>query len=317
MWQPIAFITNPIETNINLPIKIGQHFLFRKANSEEIDVIKNYISPSFAGGTMNQNPYEQYYKFKGESKSVGTLTNLDSTDFRYFVMQLENIAGLNLLSENPIDILQIASDLTDAELKFDLTIYQPKIATIKHNSLHKQTNTLKYLMFEHYNFTSTDLKELEFLFNKVEEHYNHDELLTSSLSIYRLLQDSPDYHSYINLNYFALLEMLVTSRPGENDPSISKQLKNKTKRILELNNFNLCFGEYFIQSSENNIWNKLYEYRCCLAHGSNADFGKDLKKLKSEEVVFSYLKELLKKLFKSYLLNITTASEIKMDLNFA
>ncbi len=317
MWHPIAFITTPIDVSVELPVQIGDNLLLRKAKNDEIRIIKHYVSPSFAGGMMNQNPYEQYYKFKNNSKSVATLSNLDVADFRYFVVELKNIGGLNLLNENPIDILQIASDLTKSELKFDLTIFLPKIATIKHNSLHKQTNGLKYGLFDHYDFTLSDIEELKQNYNLVSKQYLKDEFLTRALSNFRLLQETPDYYSYLNLNLFALLEMLVTSRPGINTPSIINQLKTKTKRILDLENFKLSFEEVFIETNENHIWNKLYDYRSCLAHGSFVNFEKELKKLKSEEVVFDFLKNLLKKLLKIFLLQKENALEIKKDLKLS
>jgi|GEM_PF-4947361 len=314
MWRPIAFITNPIKANIELPIKIGSNFQLRKATINEIKVIKNHIAPLFAGAIMNQNPYEQFYKRKGDNESVGTLKNLDSNDLRYFVVELENLGGLNLIQDNPLDALQIASYLTNAELKFDITFYTPKIVTIQHNSLHKQTNNLKYLMFDHYEFNSSDFDELTQTYTVVSKYFHSDDFLTRALLIYRLLQESPDYHDYINLNYFALLEMLVTSRPGINDPSILKQLKVKTKDILDLEGFELNFNKYFEESSENNIWNKLYNYRSCLAHGSAVNFEKEQKKLRSQEIVFKFLKTLLKKIFKSFIFNRDKAIVIKSGL---
>lgn len=317
MWCPIIFITNPIDVRVNLPFRIGYHFLFRKATSEEIPAIKHYITPSFSGGIMNQNPYEQKYTFENESKTIGKLTDLPRIDWRYFVFELQNIDGMNLLNESPVDTLRIASDLTKAELKFDIELFQPRIAKIKHNSLHKSTNQLKHEMFDHYSYTKSDLEDLTTIYKTVGKYYRSNEFISEALTFYHLLQDTPDILNFINLNYFSILEMLVTKRPNEKQPSISAQLKYKTQKILDLEIFDLDFDDSFTVSSEINIWNKLYEYRSCLAHGSQANFRKKLKKLNSEKTVNHYLKGLLKKLFRCYLFNYSNAYVIKNDLNFA
>jgi len=317
MWKPIIFIINPIDVRCDLPSKIGSHFLLRRATQEEIPVIKHYLAPSFAGAIMNQNPYEQKYLFKNENKSVGKLTNLPQNDWRYFVIELQNMSGQNLLQKSPIDLLRVAADLTNAELKFDIELLDPRIVNIRHNSLHKITNGLKFLIFDHYVYSEKDLEDLRTVYTAVSKYFMSNEFLSRSLTFFNLLQDVPSYLNFVNLNYFSILEMLVTIKSNTEKPSITEQLKYKTQKILELEGFSLSFGDSFEVTSNNNVWNKLYEYRSCLAHGSHADFGHGLKKLKSEENVHSFLKDLLKKLFRCYLFNFENALKLKNDLNFA
>lgn len=315
MKYPIIFITNPIDVKIILPHSVGEHFLFRKATIEEIQIIKHYIAPSFANGMMSQNPYEQIYKFDNETKTVGKLDDLPKSDWRYFVFELQNDTGL--LNGNQVDVLRISSDLTNVELKFDLEIYQPEIVKIKHNSLYKTTNKLRLMMFSHIPLMLRDLEDLEIVYAAVSKYFRNDEFLTKALTSYHILQEIPEILDFINLNYFSILEMLVTTKPKDKQPSISKQLKTKTQKILDLDSVDINFGDYFTLTSLNNIWNNLYEYRSCLAHGSHADFIKKFKKINSEKIINDFLKELLKKLFRTYLFHYRRALEIKRDLEYA
>jgi len=93
------------------------------------------------------------------------------------------------------------------------------------------------------------------------------------------------------LGYFALIESILTHAPKLSDPydSITRQIKSKMALLHERFEFAPDY-RVFGEVKPDKIWSSLYSYRSKVAHGSQPDFSKDLKIIKSHETALYFIR---------------------------
>jgi hypothetical protein len=118
-----------------------------------------------------------------------------------------------------------------------------------------------------------------------------------------------------SLQVFTILELILTHKTRNSDESIGNQLCSK---IILLNNMILPkidilkhFGNIPDHFTEKNMLEKIYLYRCCIAHGSDPDFNDKLQHLRNSETVYSLILQILRKVLVIALGNTSLLIDLK------
>jgi hypothetical protein len=88
------------------------------------------------------------------------------------------------------------------------------------------------------------------------------------------------------LGFFMILEMLLTHNPNDKEigDSLSHQISRKVTLIQSRLSQPLNYAAFGVDVAHVRLWKTLYAFRSGIAHGSSADFAKDLKLLRSPQV---------------------------------
>jgi Apea-like HEPN len=119
----------------------------------------------------------------------------------------------------------------------------------------------------------TNLKDVEL---KLRSYNATEPSLNAALDDYLALRQIENHPNMVFLGLFAILEMLITHKPDDNDPysSITRQMKKKMALLDRRLRLPLSYAEFGKTASAEKIWSALYSVRSAIAHGRRPDFHK-------------------------------------------
>lgn len=314
----ISFVASHIDVEGELPLELLPNYVFRKANDDEIDIVRKKIFNSIpAGGFVRQLPYE--YIVREEIHERQTSFHYDpipKEKWKYWVIGFEGHG-------NEIQEIKKSASLLpfDLELAFETgNIIHGEEKTQGTWSNQIPLNIIEYL--SDHEFASKNAKKItskELL--KIKEYHDlimdlNDDygFVKHALENFMDLKRIPKNSDMLVVGYFSIIESLVTHAPRltETLDSISHQLKNKMIMLQKKYDNPIITDIYFKNIKTDKALAKLYSYRSAIAHGSKVDLTRGpLEVLKSKDNVLSYLKHNVKELIIIALRNPDFMSDLK------
>lgn len=294
--ESFAFIFNNLEPAFSEELEIIPQHIFRKAKAEEVTKIKEIIiqiGPLFISEKCL--PYEVKWekKVNGNSYSASILPD---KDWRYHVIAFE---GTN----KEMCELAHASSLIKNHLDFGLTFTNwitpdgtgALCSDNVQNTLNYYCNYLNPLNRKPSRITKEELYSIKMYYDSIKA-LPRDSYLYKAIENLDTLKTIPHKSELLILGYFTIIESIITHKSkGAEDLSQRHQFANKLILLRKRFVRQLNISQYFQEGKEETIWKRLYDYRSCLAHGSNPDFSSnDFKILKDKQSVFSFIHETLK-----------------------
>lgn len=140
--------------------------------------------------------------------------------------------------------------------------------------------------------TNVDLKTIRSAWLKFKGYKTEFPFLEKAASFLYDLNMIPRHHDLYFLGLFAILELMLTHKPGDRDnaDSLNHQIKTKvpllTKRMLQKPNYT----QFDQSAGEEKLWTLLYGVRSDIAHGTKLAFGNaKYKILKDRENALTFL----------------------------
>ncbi len=280
-----TFILNYLEIGIELPYKIDNNYILRKASLEEIDLIYKYLNvvnlENF-DSPISPDRFTEIYKYNilfDEKNRLNFHSIQKKSDWKMYV--IETVKKTISFSEITQAAYLTTNSLT-ANLSFQID--KKKGSRLKgffsevSDFYDKQEFSREYLNKEYYtnNFVDksfvTQFEEILNLINRLDKNSYLRSILWNirELSLHRFTS------VFKPLIYFVLWEQLLAHHPTGNGDSITKQLKSKiqllSNRMTGIYKINLA--EYLADenTSLDKIISVLYSYRSSLIHSGKCDF---------------------------------------------
>jgi len=276
----VTFILDYIEPNIELPYKLSDSHILRKATIEEIKVIKNRLNRFQVMNDTTEflskiNLAEIYqYKIEQNVRNEIIYTEIENReDWKYFVVET---IGKSISFSEITEAFYLSKKMFNACLSFIINLesqksnngkgFDTEIFNFYTNLQHKTSyfdsisKIVKIIDEEVCNEISSILGSIQ----KNRSHDNINDVLFSLREIH-----FGNFHSKTRiLHYFTLWEQLLAHKPRGDGDSINKQLSNK---IILLNNRS---EDYKISISEildseidiKKLIGKLYSIRSSVIH---------------------------------------------------
>ena len=287
----------------DLPLQIIPDHTFRKAHKSEIEEIEKILSISQPPWTnINRARYRSKIRIEKSADDASyNFEELPESDWKYWVIafegwneKLHEIEKCALLVEPDLDFgFQIIYEYEYQAGKVGAHTYMPIHLVEKYTSHENSMTNAKEI-------STNELKKISKFYKltcNVKPEYSYiNHSLENFLSIRRI----PERSELLIVGYFSIIEALITHAPRltETLDSISHQIRNKMILLRKKFSRQIVYDLYFKDALEKKIWQKLYSYRSCLAHGNTPDFGKEFKILVDNRSILAFLKENIKELFK-------------------
>ncbi|MFB6320842.1 hypothetical protein [Saccharicrinis sp. FJH54] len=314
------FIGNILETDIELPIHINYGYELKKANSNQIKIIKTrleLIQQATQLFPININPYESEF-IKSEKDNSYLIKHPKNTNqWKYWIIELDcYVDDFEKQSENiskNIKIIDSALLVSESNIQLLWGFLHYRINEIKvdvdgiSSQSYRPLNFFKSLSIVNPKTTlinTANLNEIQQLTNLIEKLFSNDKYLTIRKIIDDLINfyEIPPKSPYRIIGLFSILEYLLTT--FDSGKSINKQLQTKLNLLNNRFSEKLNVSEFFKISTETKfekIIEKLYAYRSDIAHGNNIDFEKKLQILNNNELVENFLLTMVKRTIKQSL----------------
>ncbi|MEH2092169.1 hypothetical protein [Nostoc sp.] len=310
-----AFVANLLDVNCNLPFKVIEDCYFQKADSLQIDKIKNYLSDSGHFTQLfrfNLSPYEFVYVEDTNMPQQNTLTGqpLEPQDWKYYV--------LNFYDDNSkIYDLSKTANLVEIELDFGLQfIYSKelKIFGIQKNPIYTfnyfhEMNSRLPLVESIDDIILQDLGSIYQNYQQLDEIKYPD--IKEAINMLEELKHIPHSSKFKILGLFTIIEFLITHKSIDTGDSITRQVTNKINLLSKRFSKKLNYCQFFGNTPENTVWKKLYAYRSNIAHGGKPDFAKELLVLKDDLTAKKFLKLVVKMLLQHSLIEPQLYADLK------
>ena len=286
-----------------LPFQIAPDISLAKAGRGQTTYIKQHLAEML--GCSQENISRHFEKHRvpdqrdevfAESKKVpGVFVHMNQEDWRYYIVRTRGMSTKRRL--------QLASNLSSFSI--DLSISAPHDFSWTSrsgpiNEYYRAQEPWKDVR----KISKYDLEDLASAYNDVSSitqvlDQEFPELIRAitMLDNLTLLPANSDFQI---LGLFAIIEMLISHSPKQEDrgDSITHQLKSKIPLIC--NRFSKPFdiSTFFLNAKSDKIWGALYSLRSTFAHGGLPDFndmGKH-KLLKDQGHAQEFLTELVKRL---------------------
>lgn len=311
-----AFVVSHIDVQGNLPVELIPDHNFRRAADSEIESIRQLLNasipPHFTGYWPRYDSVVREERYEGSSSYH--FDELPAEKWKYWVIAFE---GNNIR----VHQLEVPLLLLEPEIELGFQVYFTKSA--------QQGDQIGWSMIplhlvEKYahpgaaykNARTITVDELQRigqyfdLCNSIPEQFPFlDHALKNFSSIRRISSRS----ELIAVGYFSIIEALVTHPPrlAETLDSIGHQIRTKISLMNKRFQNPLNYAEYFLPSTEETIWMKLYSYRSALAHGTIPKFESELQILRDHDTVVRFLKGTVKQLLLSGLHDPEFLSDLK------
>jgi hypothetical protein len=304
-----AFLVNRLEFRGPLDIEVVPGHRLNRANADQQAQIKPFLSRFERLPWNIQNWYE--CRWIGEPKGFH-FEPLDPSQFRYWVINFEGVNDKLEYLQFALNGLQFDCDIGFAVLTG--TDLGPSPIMWRDASLIQLTASPGHLdeMKEPDPIQAENLAhDLTIWFTRIQEIEKQFPDIYRALREFDLIKCLPRGSRYEALWHFIVLELLITHNPENDFDTLTHQVKTKMpllsrrfQRSLEITSF------FSSQMEPEKLWAKLYAYRSCLAHGGVPNFKKELQALKTEELVFSFMKSAVKLL----VLQAITEPQLLSDL---
>jgi hypothetical protein len=147
-----------------------------------------------------------------------------------------------------------------------------------------------------------EIREIHSLLTTFYKHREKDAFINKALDDFIKLQELSEQSPFKILDYFSILELLLTTYKPKvsHDSSLNNQLQKKINLLNNQLKNKIDFTNFFKGPDTNTIEtiiDKLYQYRNDIAHGNKSDFENELKILKNKkDNISEFLRTLLKKI---------------------
>lgn len=301
-----AFIANRLNVNFSLPFKIIEDHYFQKANSIQIQHIKNHLKECGYFSyylKFDLSPYEFVcvQDEKNPEKESFKSQRLEPEEWKYYILAFQ---GNNSEISNLVDAANLAE--IELELAF-LFLYHEESGS--YGMLKNPTHSFNYFwemqcnnLFQHEGIESindTHLQEVSLIYQDLKEldeaKYLH---IKEAIKMLEGLKHLPYGSSFRILGLFTIIEFLITHKPIDTGDSITRQVTSKMALLSKRFSRQLDYSLFLKDIAESTIWKKLYAYRSCIAHGTQADFNKELSILKNGSTATKFLKLVVKTLLR-------------------
>lgn len=224
----------------------------------------------------------------------------DPSELNFFV--------IDGLKADAVQSLHQAFDLSPVELDVALSRTPTSIAWHRLGVFdhHNESDRLSEL-------GNSEISETTEIFEQLARHDNQVVDLKPAIAELGQLKTFPAHSNLRILGYFAVIESLLTHKPDGKDPTDSLTRQMKTKLTLIGNRWNKMLKlENFGEKEPKKIWEAMYEYRSCIAHGNPIAFNeKKLKPLIDQQHVFKLVRSAAKAAIRFYLEDLQLAMDLK------
>jgi len=311
--ESFIFVLNNINVEGELPIEVAPGHFLNRAHSEQTIKIKDLLQlcvPFGPSAIFNCLPYEA--DFSRTSGSSGyQLEPLPKEKWRYWIVSFK---GPNTELEH----IGSAASLLRNDLELGFTVFRK--SSIAGGAGYGWHAPSLFSFFENQamgqpavSITVDELREISENYNLIKNLSPDHEHITRAFRKFRDLKSLPRSSELVTIGLFSLIESLVTHCPKltESSDSLMHQIRTKIPLLSKLFRRRLDYLDYFDDAKEENIWNKLYEYRSRIVHGENSDLSGTLKVLKNRKTVHEFLKEITKLLLLLALREPTLLTDLK------
>lgn len=296
-----AFLITHVNVRGELPIEVIPRHIFRKARPSEIEIIEHHLNKLLASAFRRWPSYNAkvVIESQNENSSSFRFEELPVEQWKYWVIAYEG-------SVSAVHTLTPAASLLDPEIEFGFEIFfsepdqRGKVVGYSSMPLHltEAYSSADVTFRQPFDFDvrSFDrIRELAALERALADGYDFIKHAFQNFSAIRQISHTSEFRA---VGYFSVIEALITHTPRSNETldSISHQVRNKAVLLRKRFERPINPCDHFAQTDERKIWNDLYSYRSCLAHGGVADFEAGFKKLKNQDHVQRFLREFIKEL---------------------
>ena len=300
MKSGLVFVFTHIDFEDDLPVEIIPGHFFRRASTNESSFIRELLSRS-AYPVLNRGlAYEHIVKEERRENGASFHRELLPPEkWKYWVIAFNG-------SNFQIRDLEYAAQLIEHDLDFGFELffndenqegewagnsYLPMHLVERYNSPEEANlNAVKVSSFE--------LNQLANNYDKIKSLPKRFSFIDHSIKNFFEIKKLPKRSDLRVVGYFSIIEALITHDPRLNESldSIGHQVRNKIVLLKKKFSRQISEDTYFLHAKVDKIWQQLYSYRSCVAHGNIPDFKTKFQILKDRENVNRFLKEIIKEL---------------------
>jgi hypothetical protein len=290
-----VFILNDIEVEGEMPIEIAPRHWFRKAQDEEVELIKKRLA-LFTVASLHFYPpsYELVIKeVKENPNSTKYLSEpLEKQKWRYWVISFE---GTN----TELSDIASAASLLRNDLELGFTLFNLRDGT---SGFGWHTPSLMSF-FEDKRFPkppikmmSSEIKEISANYRLIKQIKPEHVYITRAFRKFNELKSLLRGSELVVITLFSIIEALIAHNPKSTEvgDSLGHQIKTKIPLLSKRFQRSLPYHQYFVDTPEATVWAKLYEYRSKLVHGEDSRIDGTLGLLKDRQTVVKFLSEAVK-----------------------
>lgn len=288
-----ALVANPIEVRAQLPYEFAPGLTLNRASPDEIEIIQRNLDLLHDRGYP---PLRRRFEWIARSNGKGGYEDVPLPPERWCYHILCMQADAQSMS------LQQASDLLEHSWDFNSLVFTPGVIAQHGEALQRRSAADPHA--EHRIVTTEELDELKESYEgwlRVVGLCNSPDVpfpeIQRAHQMLRNLSQLPWFSDFHVLGMFAIVEMLLTHDPSKG-ASIGYQLRTKIPLIMRrfVRPFNI--SKYYDSISERKLWDALYDYRSSIAHGSSADFKRELAllkgKIEADRFLLAFVKHLIR-----------------------
>jgi len=292
MGDHFCFVVDRIYFSGKLPLEVIPGHWFRKANTEEIQRIKQEL----AARRVTHLYYEHKFVPAEKEGTSSQSAPLPPDEWRYYVISFSG-------SNDKIQDIEYSANLLEHDINIGFTFISHE-GMDGYGVIYNRYITSTFFADQRIGFQqevvlqSNELLEINTNYDTI---VNLDKLRYPNIS--RAISDFHQTKMITNrsilkvLSYFSIVECLLTHPPKPSDTidSMTRQVSAKMSLLSKLFQRKLDYSLYFPQLSiQQKAWERLYAYRSAVAHGGEADFNGKISALGSHDNVLEFLKASLK-----------------------
>ncbi|MDO8334414.1 MAG: HEPN domain-containing protein [Nitrosomonas sp.] len=300
--ENFAFVMNVKEFLSPVPYEMTTDHLFRRATSNEIEIIDNTVKEMSA--SPHKHTLKRFWKRRLPGPPYIKDDLLPEEEWRYYVITF------NGENSHLMQYIQAASDISPKEIEigFNITFHMSgeKICHSYGSIPSRYYQTLQRIDRDPDYFINIKQDDISYISSKYSQIIKHDpssypsafDVKDVTLLDINNLKSLPYRSRFQFLGYFAILESLLVHKPKSTDPydTITRQVK---KKLVLLDNIWTPRLDYTFSptSSTEKIWGKMYELRSQIAHGDSIK-SYDYGCLKEYSFAFSLLEQTVKSILR-------------------
>ncbi len=283
-----TLILPPIDEVTCAPVQVAGAYTLDRATDDQVGKLQAYLDASAPRrlGAPLRDYFESTYERTGEHQGVPVFVRrgLGREAWRYFV--LAHGADAPALHD-----MQLAANVADVELRFGVTLYDDGMVSADEAVLFHMVSPVD-LPAGGSTLSLSDIDRLNGLIELVQQVSANYPSIRRSLDLFHRATRLDKSEGLAVLGLFTAIESLITHKQRSSESGDSLRHQVSKKMPLLQNRLDVAFSgaAYFGEMSENTMWAKLYDYRSCVAHGSEPNFEKELAALRRPACVYDFLR---------------------------
>lgn len=285
------FISNILELDLKVPIKISKGLRLEKAKEEQIKLIQKSLEENTGFIKTARRSLYEYSTNIEKSKKQFSHRLLKKSEWKYYIL---SYSGNNYEACKFFKIANLIPPYFQSVYDYHTSKKFGKGEVLAHG-WDPLANSSFYL---HPNREAhkLDLNTLNFIIDLHKQYSIFDkqkyEGIERAINLNSTLNQINQTSSLYILGLFMIIKMLITHKPNDKEigDSLNHQIKTKIP-FLSRRFYKPLDYSCFESSAPEKIWSSLYHFRSCIAHGSHVDFSKSpLKILKSNDTATEFLR---------------------------